>query len=441
MIRLYYRVYRLASSFGYWFGRRFTQAGMIALGGLALTAGMGIDTEQALAYQTFALLGCLLASGMLSALFFRGHFAVRRSLPRFASVGEPLTYSIGVRNQTAKPQRGLEVLENLADPRPPLAAFRAQLHASRQTRSFTLAKTPSRRSRRATALREQPLPDLPPGGEAEARMELTPLKRGPLRFTGVTVARPDPLGLFRAFVVVPLAHTVLVLPKRYPLPPLALPGTRHYQQGGVALASAVGQSEEFVALRDYRRGDPWRHVHWKSWAKTGRLIVKEFQDEFFVRHALILDTFTGADHAEVFEEAVSIAASFACALGTQESLLDLMFVGPQAFCFTAGRGLAHADQILEILASVSVCREQPFRALRELVVDHVAAVSGCVCVFVAWDEPRRELVRELRALGLPLLVLVVTADGATLDPGPMKDQPERFHALTAGRIEAGLARL
>ena len=63
------------------------------------------------------------------------------------------------------------------------------------------------------------------------------------------------------------------------------------------MASSVGESEEFVSLRDYRRGDPMRHIHWKSWAKTGKPIVKEFQDEFFVRHALILDTFAGGEQS------------------------------------------------------------------------------------------------------------------------------------------------
>src|SRR5262249_47616439 len=150
--------------------------------------------------------------------------------------------------------------------------------------------------------------------------------------------------------------SLLVLPKRYIIPPIALPGAMKYQQGGVALASAVGQSEEFMALREYRRGDPLRHIHWKSWARAGRPVVKEFQDEFFVRHALILDTFTTSARAEVFEEAVAVAASFACSLRSQESLLDLMFVGPQAFCFTTGRGLAHTDQMLEILAAVRICR-------------------------------------------------------------------------------------
>ena len=40
------------------------------------------------------------------------------------------------------------------------------------------------------------------------------------------------------------------MPRRYALPPLSFPGTLKYQDGGVALASNVGQSEEFVALRE-----------------------------------------------------------------------------------------------------------------------------------------------------------------------------------------------
>src|SRR5207247_8902647 len=98
-----------------------------------------------------------------------------------------------------------------------------------------------------------------------------------------------------------------------------------------------------------------RHIHWGTGAKAGKPVVKEFEDEFFVRHALVLDTFTEHPHSEVFEEAVSVAASFACAIQTQESLLDLLFVGPQSYCFTAGRVLAHTDQMLENLPSLLAC--------------------------------------------------------------------------------------
>jgi uncharacterized protein (DUF58 family) len=202
----------------------------------------------------------------------------------------------------------------------------------------------------------------------------------------------------------------------------------------------VGESEEFVALRDYRAGDPLRHVHWRSSARTGRLVVKEFEDEFFVRHALVLDTFAAFAQAAAFEDAVSLAASFACTVDTQESLLDLMFVGPQAVCFTTGRGVGHAEQALEILAGVQPCREKAFASLQALVLEHAAALSGCVCIFLEWDAARRELARRLTALGLPLLVLVVTdaENDRQIAGTPEADRPASFLVLETGKIEAGL---
>jgi uncharacterized protein (DUF58 family) len=237
-------------------------------------------------------------------------------------------------------------------------------------------------------------------------------------------------------------QTVLILPKRYPLPPIALPGAMRYQEGGVALAANVGRSEEFVALRDYRHGDPLRHIHWRSWAKTGKPIVKEFEDEFFVRHALVLDTFDDEPNSEVLEEAVSIAASFACTVLTQESLLDLLFVGNRSYCFTAGRGLAEADQMLEILASVRNCADKTFETLEHLVLNHIAVVSGCICVLQRWDGARQEFVKKLRVLDIPLLVLVVVRpEEKKPDAGQLRDEPGTFHVLEIGRIEEELSKL
>jgi hypothetical protein len=125
-------------------------------------------------------------------------------------------------------------------------------------------------------------------------------------------------------------------------------------------------------------------------------------------------------------------------------LLDLLFVEAQAYCFTAGRGLAHSDQLLEVLASVRAHDDQTrFHALEELVLSHAAQVSGCICVFLIWDEPRRELVRKLRMLGTPLLVLLVVEPGRgrNLDPGPLRDEPQNFQVLEVGLLKEGLATL
>ena len=218
-----------------------------------------------------------------------------------------------------------------------------------------------------------------------------------------------------------------------------MPGAVKYQQGGVSMASSVGESEEFVSLREYRAGDPMRRLHWKSFAKLGKPIVKEFQDEFFVRHALALDTFGAPAAGELFEAAVSVAASLAFTIQHQDSLLDLMFVGVEAYCFTSGRGVGRVEKMLEILASVQLCHDREFQALEQLTIEHARDISGCVCVFLAWDEARQRLTRSLLARGTPLRVFVISDDGRPLDPGPMAAQPEHFHVVPSNKIQETLA--
>ena len=332
--------------------------------------------------------------------------------------------------------RGLTLQEDLPVPGPSWDEFRAEAPAvrSRLDRLFGLSRWLGLCARLRTAEPAQsPLPDLPPGGSVSAVLRLTPARRGVLRLSALAACRPDPLGLTVSRSLRPAAGSVTVLPRRYPVPRLALPGGRRYQQGGVALSSCVGESPEFVSLRDYRPGDPPRRIHWKSAARTGRLIVKEYQEEYFVRHALVLDTF--ARPGAVFEGAVSAAASFAASVLTQESLLDLLFVEEEAYCVTAGRSLAGEERMLEVLAGVGPCPGRPFSVLSEAVLGRRAALSAALCVLQAWDEPRRALVRGLRAVGLPVAAMVVVPAGS----GPLEPGDGPVHRLEAGRLAECLA--
>ncbi len=412
MTSLTYRVYRLASALRYQVPRHLTPGGLLAISGLVLAGSASFDMDRTVAYQAFAVLACLLGTSLAAKLFFRARFQATRHLPRFASVGHPFRYRVEIRNPGTRAFDALEWFEVLADPRPTRSEFQAWLRPARHARSFRILRSPRLRRHdfRHASIAAVRLPPLPPGATRQCSVEVIPHRRGVLRFRAGSIARPDPLGLVRAFRRLPLPGSVLVLPKRYPVPTINLGGERRYQAGGVALAASLGDAEEFVSLRDYRPGDPLRHIHWRSWARTGRPIVREFQDEYVPRHALILDTFVGPSDDEAFEEAVSVAASFACSIDTQESLLDLLFVGPKAICFTTGRGLGQAEQALEVLAAVQRQPDLPFTSLEQLVLRHARLVCGCVCVFVNWDAPRRALVQRLRGLGLPVLTLVVTAE-------------------------------
>lgn len=443
IFKLFYRNYRQVSSLWYWASRRFTLPGLCVAGGCIVAGGVGTDIENTVTYQIFALLLAFLILSFACSLLFNTKFSATRSLPRFGTAGQPLHYRVLLKNLTAYPQKGLTLLEDLDDPRPPFQEWLAvQLAENRRAHPFRVTERRRISPFKLANVKEAEVPPILPVGETEVRGELTPLRRGILRFNGVTLARPDPVGLFRSFIKVSAPQTVLILPKRHWLPPIALPGTMRYQEGGVALAANIGRSEEFVSLREYRHGDPMRHIHWRSWAKVGKPIVKEFEDEFFVRHALVLDTFTDEPRSEILEEAVSVAASFASAVLTQESLLDLLFVGPESYCFTAGRGLAHADRMLEILASVRACGDKPFGTLEQLVINHVSVVSGCICVFQKWDDARKKFVEKLLSLGVPVLVLVIIHPVEMKpDAGPMRDSPENFHVLEIGKIAEQLAEL
>jgi uncharacterized protein (DUF58 family) len=447
--RLHYYLYRIYSAGMHRLRRRTTKMAWLLCVGVLLTAVLGLDTNLSVAYQTFMLLFFLLVASSITTFFCRMKFSARRVLPRVGSVGEQLSYTIIINNETTRVQHSLGIIDEQADPRPSRQEFLNTPEPGEEKRNFYDRMNGwyrwqwlTEQNVRAEA-KEQPVPTIPAGGDSQCQLTLLPLKRGYLRLESITLACPDVFGIFRALRKTKSEQSILILPKRYLLSPINLPGKSQFEQGGAAMAASVGEAEEFVSLRDYRPGDPLRHIHWKSWAKTGKPIVKEFQDEFFVRHALILDTFGSPVHNRIFEEAVSIAASFAYTIQTQDSLLDLLFVGPQAYCFTAGRGVGHMEHMLEVLACVQLCKDKKFPALEQIVLEHISTVSGCICIFLAWDAERQNFIKRLKIAGVPVLIFVIAADGTqeAVELGPMIDEPENFHLLEVDKIAEKLATL
>lgn len=389
--------------------------GGYGLAAVILVSGvLGIGQQLNTVFLIFSFAIGLGLIGLPWALLRRAKgLEARREIPRYATVGEQVHGVLHVKNHGPRRINSAWLAETPPDMRPSVELFakaREPDEASRNLFDRTFAYYRWQwlmDKRRLYEGGEATHPvNLAPGESAEVLVSFVPSRRGVVQLNDLRAFLPDPFGLFQSCVGLPAAPTTLtVLPQRYRIPPVELPGSGRFQIGGDASSNSIGNSGEFVGLREYRPGDPTKQIHWKSWARTGRPIVKELEDTFYPRYGLVLDTFPGAGEELHFEAAVSIAASFAATIDTRETLLDLMFIKDRAHTVTAGRGMARAEKLLEVLAGVEPENIPQFDTLANLVLRHRDELTSCLLVFCGWSVERANFVSRLAGQGVSCVVL------------------------------------
>lgn len=395
----------------------------------------GFDTRATLSFQIFSITLVLLITSISLSLFFRGKFSIERRLPDFGTVGTPLYYSCTVKNKNKTPKRGLILIDDLNSPFPTINEFAKTQDPLDKKRNRidrfigyprlvnTIQKC------RGGSIAPVSIDYIAEKSNAEEHIELIPLRRGYLYFEKTRLGQVDPLGLFHAQKIINNKDKLLILPKLYKTPALNFKGKRTYQLGGVNNASSTGDSQEFMSLRDYRPGDPIRSIHWKSFAKTNHPVVKEYDDEFFVRYGLILDTYLDKKPEEIFENAVSIAASFMTAQKEQDALLDLMFIGNNTYRFTSGRGLGGNENILEVLSCIEPEYQSNILKMEIMLKEYIHECSGLICILLNLDDERKKLIETLSQFNIPIKILIITdAEGIILDDLPDSIEANIIHS-------------
>lgn len=104
------------------------------------------------------------------------------------------------------------------------------------------------------------------------------------------------------------AGKVIVHPRAFPISEWPLINHGQDEHSNI-LAQTRGNSDDTVSLRDFRRGDDYRRVHWPQTARTGKVIVREQQASINPRFTIHLED---ARHYKgwTLEWAVRLAASF-----------------------------------------------------------------------------------------------------------------------------------
>ncbi|MCW2833168.1 MAG: hypothetical protein JWN68_1121 [Nocardioides sp.] len=167
------------------------------------------------------------------------------------------------------------------------------------------------------------MPTLPPDGQGSHEFAVDDLERGVLDVGPATAVRSDPLGLLRRSVRWCAPVELFVRPRMVLLSTLGSGQVRDLE--GVPSDRMSMSDLAFHALREYVPGDDLRHVHWRSSARAGELLVRQYHDTRRNHATVVLDArATSYRTDDEYELAVSIAASLIMCAAREEYDVSLV---------------------------------------------------------------------------------------------------------------------
>lgn len=220
--------------------------------------------------------------------------------------------------------------------------------------SVTLAFTPARRRRQrpftvietvAGVRRVAAMPALEQGQVTPLTYELDTGRRGTVTAGPLLLRRRDPFGLVVADRKVSGSVAVSVRPRRHHL--RMLPTGRQRDLEGPTREVSEG-SASFHQLREYVPGDDLRHIHWRTSARTGTLVVKQLVDTTKPELVVIVDNRAGAVGEREFEEVVEVAASLLHAADQDGFPSQLVFADGADDATVDGIAISHLDRLTDV---------------------------------------------------------------------------------------------
>ncbi len=187
-------------------------------------------------------------------------------------------------------------------------------------------------------LTEIAMPGLSRGATFSHEFPVPTARRGILSIGPVRTVRADPVGLVRRELVWTESTELFIHPRTIGIPSTSTGFVRDLE--GNPTRDLSNSDVSFHALREYIPGDERRFIHWKSTAKTGRYMVRQFE-ETRRSHLMIALSLASSDYAteDEFEMAVSVAGSLG-ARAIQDARNVAVVVGEKTAEFAKRKVLA-----------------------------------------------------------------------------------------------------
>jgi uncharacterized protein (DUF58 family) len=300
------------------------------------------------------------------------------------------------------------------------------------------------------------------GQRATSRWQARTLCRLRGRFTlgPLALTSGDPLGLFRFTRKAPGTLALVVVPATVAIPQFSPPSG--YLAGGELIHRRTPYITTSVStVRDYVPGDSFNRIHWKSTARTGRLISKEFELDPLADVWIFLDMHEGAQAESPWtvqpwepmgwmrphearldlppsttEYGVTIAASLAQHFIRLDRAVGFLSYAGQREVVQPDRGERQLDRLLDILAVIQPEGHIPLPHILATEGARLGRHSTLIVVTSSSDPAWVQTLRGLRARGVHGIAILLAARTF----GPAADWSEALGELQIGGLPAYLVR-
>ena len=265
-------------------------------------------------------------------------------------------------------------------------------------------------------------------------------QRGRFMLGPLTLSSGDPLGLFRFSRTLPATSPMVVYPITVDIPAFSPP--IGILTGGDAMRRRTHYVTTNVSgVRDYEPGDSYNRIHWRSVARTGRLVVKEFELDPTADLWLIVDmdhsvqmaaAWEPAEHDEgpailwkdsprditlapsTEEYAVSAAASLARHFIMRNRSVGLVAHSRHREIVQADRGERQLTKILETLAVIETQGTIPFSQVLTGEGQALSRHTTLIVITASPDPTWVAALRDLQRRGVYSVAVVI--DAASFGP-------------------------
>ena len=307
----------------------------------------------------------------------------------------------------------------------------------------------------------QVLNALPPKRRRHWAVRTICRRRGRFSLGPLSLVSGDPLGLFEFKRSLRVSSDIVVYPAMLPIPSFAPP------LGQLPGGDAVRQRTHYITtnvsgVRDYAPGDSFSRIHWRSTARRGRLIVKEFELDPTADIWLLPDMHAAVQHSLPFDEpepedpwisilrgtrrpeieldpateeyTVTIAASVAQHFVHKDRAVGMM-------TYAQGREVLQPDrghrQLTKMLETLAVIRAEGDIPLGQIMLGEGARLGRGVTLVVITSSVDRLWIaaaRDIMRRGVTVIAVVVDPSGF----GGPEGAEAAIGELQASRIPAYL---